>query len=680
MADITVSAAINSSGAVTGAATFRRALDTMRQGVATTGRTLSGLTSQLFSFQGAIAAAFGGLSAKGIVEASDSFIELKARLALVVQEGQTVEQLLGGIADAAGRARAPTLEMATLYQRNAGALQDMGRSSADGIRLAETLAKVTAISGASAQQASAGMMQLSQAIASGRFQGDEFRSVAENIPEVMRTLQRETGKTAGELRKLASEGKLTGEVLVNAMLNAAAEVDAKFATMPQTAGRAWQALTDGATRAFGEIAEKTKLSESWARAFDAIREAMSGPAFRDAATWLAESLGMIAGKVKWLAENVNEARVQYESWKRALQDSEFYQGITGALTALGNGYEWLKGKISGALDSLQAQAGATGPTPFEAMAADAAKYAEQLRIATQFRDGLFDDSSTPDAPKSTAPAKKLPIVFGSGVDEAEIKRKERLGIQLARNLDIERMRSELSLAEKANDQVKASALRAEIEIRGSITDEMRKLQPALAAQLEREILISEEIRRQEQLRKESIATAERFSDVMISGLEAMSREGASFKDALKQIGREMLQLINQILILEPLKKQLTSFMSGGTGGGGFDFGGALNAIGGAFSPGGAGLSLPSLSFAKSGGSAPLALPPLKSMSGAKTAAADSTPQQIVINISGDATDETVEKMRRVAQNEFAKASPGLIKRSAAEVRRMHVADKNFLRR
>ena len=69
--------------------------------------------------------------------------------------------------------------------------------------------------GASAQEASSAFLQLSQALGSGRLQGDEFRSIAEQVPGILKLVSQEMGVTVGELKKLGSEGAITSEILIN---------------------------------------------------------------------------------------------------------------------------------------------------------------------------------------------------------------------------------------------------------------------------------------------------------------------------------------------------------------------------------------------------------------------------------------------------------------------------------
>mgnify|MGYP003115847184 FL=1 len=73
------------------------------------------------------------------------------------------------------------------------------------------------LGGASAMEASNAFRQLAQALGSGRLAGDEFRSVSEQVPLILKPLADELNVSTGELKELAAQGKLTSEVVIRAL-------------------------------------------------------------------------------------------------------------------------------------------------------------------------------------------------------------------------------------------------------------------------------------------------------------------------------------------------------------------------------------------------------------------------------------------------------------------------------
>lgn len=73
------------------------------------------------------------------------------------------------------------------------------------------------LSGVSAEAANAAFLQLSQGLGSGTLQGDELRSVLEQMPAIAQAIAKEMDINVGSIKKFGSEGKITAEVIVRAL-------------------------------------------------------------------------------------------------------------------------------------------------------------------------------------------------------------------------------------------------------------------------------------------------------------------------------------------------------------------------------------------------------------------------------------------------------------------------------
>jgi len=83
------------------------------------------------------------------------------------------------------------------------------------------------------------MYQLTQAMAAGRLQGDEFRSIMENAPMLAQAISKYMNVSMGDLRKMSSEGLITAETIKNALVSASDETNKKFESIPKTFGALW---------------------------------------------------------------------------------------------------------------------------------------------------------------------------------------------------------------------------------------------------------------------------------------------------------------------------------------------------------------------------------------------------------------------------------------------------------
>lgn len=232
----------------------KQAQDRFMQSVRQSKSSADSLGSSIKKWAAGLAGAY--FTAQGIqsaIGASDTFISARARLSLIVDEGQSVDDLQARIHAAAQRARGDFIALTDNVARLGILASDAFSSSGEIVAFVETLQKAFTISGASTQEQAAAMYQLSQAMAAGRLQGDEFRSIMENAPMLTDAIAKYLGVTKGELRDLSSEGALTADVIKSALFSAADDINAKFAEMPMTFGAMFQKVKNEAFMAFAPV-------------------------------------------------------------------------------------------------------------------------------------------------------------------------------------------------------------------------------------------------------------------------------------------------------------------------------------------------------------------------------------------------------------------------------------------
>ena len=140
-----------------------------------------------------------------------------------------------------------------MYARLSRSTTQLALSQRDLLGVTETVSQALVVSGSTAQEASAAMIQLGQALASNRLQGDEFRSLSEQAPALTRAIAAELGITLGELRQFSRDGKLTTQVLVEALQGAAPKIAAAFERMEVSVSRRLQNLGTALTRFFDNL-------------------------------------------------------------------------------------------------------------------------------------------------------------------------------------------------------------------------------------------------------------------------------------------------------------------------------------------------------------------------------------------------------------------------------------------
>ena len=186
----------------------------------------------------------------GLIKSGDDYIQTMARLKTIEDGSKTGQELQDSIMAAAQRSRTGFGIMADSVAKLRSQAGEAFKSNDEAIAFAEQLNKLYKIGGASLEQQKAGNLQITQALASGVLRGDEFNSMMENAPLVAQKLARHLGVSVGQLRGMAKDGQLTGDILKSALLGSAVETNAEFAKMPMTFADMMTQVGNVATYAF----------------------------------------------------------------------------------------------------------------------------------------------------------------------------------------------------------------------------------------------------------------------------------------------------------------------------------------------------------------------------------------------------------------------------------------------
>ncbi|MCC6271122.1 MAG: tape measure protein, partial [Microbacteriaceae bacterium] len=193
------------------------------------------------------------------LEKLDAFRTLENQLRTVTSSEKQLNEVTSRLFDVATAARVPVEDLTRSFRRFDIALKDTGAGQKESLRITETIAKAMVLSGATSGEAASSLLQLSQAFNKGKLDGDEFRSVAENIPGILTELSNTMGIAKKSIFDASQKGKITIDVLRQTFARLAEQVDADFARMPKTIGQAFTQLTNSITRFFGAFDQQFKI-------------------------------------------------------------------------------------------------------------------------------------------------------------------------------------------------------------------------------------------------------------------------------------------------------------------------------------------------------------------------------------------------------------------------------------
>lgn len=238
--------ASSSNGAASGQDRLNRSMRSGASAADSLTRTVMGL-----------AAAYVGLrSAQKLINLSDTWTQTTARLDRMNDGAQTTPQVQDMIFNAAQRSRGDYQDTADMVAKLGTLAPDAFGSTAEVVAFAEQINKQFTLAGTSTQGAQAAMLQLTQAMSSGVLRGEELNSVLEQAPTITRAIAEYMGVTIGEMRELASEGKITADVVKAAIFSAAAETNAAFEAVPMTFSQAMTMVKNEGLNALRPVLEE----------------------------------------------------------------------------------------------------------------------------------------------------------------------------------------------------------------------------------------------------------------------------------------------------------------------------------------------------------------------------------------------------------------------------------------
>lgn len=279
----------------------------------------------------------------------DSLMSMRARIDNINDGMQTTDELMEKVYQSSMRSR-------SAYVDTAAVVAKLGLNAADAfgnfdeiVGFAETMNKAFVVSGASASEMQAGMYQLTQAMASGRLQGDEFRSISENAPMLANAIAKFTGKSRGELKQMSSDGEITADVIKKALTFAADDIEAKFKNMPITFMQSLTRMENKAIRFFSD--DLTSVSHVAAKGIMFVSENMYELAIASAyvgtvaAAYFAPALYSAAGAAWTAAAGFAAANwpllvgvgILFALAGAMLEFPELAGTVAGAFAAMGSG-------------------------------------------------------------------------------------------------------------------------------------------------------------------------------------------------------------------------------------------------------------------------------------------------------------------------------------------------------
>ncbi len=314
------------------------------------------LQTSLNKIAGAIAASIVVDWGRAFIVAADNMSQLNARIERLTGSAATASQTMQSLMRISSATGGSLQDTAKLWETLSTALRDTGATNGQIIQLTETLQKIGRIGGSSSEEMANALRQFGQSISSGTVRAEEFNSILEQMPELVRQIATGMGVGVGELRQMMLDGKLSAEDALNAIQKQTGAVNAEFEKLPRTLSQANTALTNSFLTMVDNVNQATGASNGMVLVIDS----------------LAVAIGRLTGQAATASQQIADLRSEAEMYaKRARTWSWLgfgdWQKENEEKSAQLTAEAWEKASRAG-WDAVQKTAAATKPIEIKATA------------------------------------------------------------------------------------------------------------------------------------------------------------------------------------------------------------------------------------------------------------------------------------------------------------------------
>lgn len=288
----------------TNTAQMKRSMRGVEMAANDVSRQVTSLRRTFVGLGTAIAAVGVGVAVRDYARMADTMSLLRSRLRLVTDSTEELSRTQARLFEISQQTRTGLEATSTLFQRVARSRNELGKSTEDILKFTQTIQQLTVTSGASAQEATAAVIQLSQGLASGQVRGEELRSVMEQLPAVAQAAAAGLNMTLGEFREASLSGEVSARQFFDAIIKGSEQAAADFQRVERTAGQAFTQLQNEFLRAVDGSNQASGATKAFVEGIDAVRDAVGSAGFQEGLANIAKAAAEVARNLDAVTEAV----------------------------------------------------------------------------------------------------------------------------------------------------------------------------------------------------------------------------------------------------------------------------------------------------------------------------------------------------------------------------------------
>ena len=239
-------------------------------GMKNAGGSANSLKTSLTALAGAISISLVMEWGKTFLTVADNMTQLQARIARLSTDAAAAKQTFSDLTAIASRTGASLSDTTKLWESLTSSLKEAGATNAQVLNLTDTLQKIGRIGGSSTEEMANALRQFGQSIASGTIRAEEFNSILDQMPELVRQIATGLGMSMGQLRQAMLEGKLTAQDALNAIQDRTGAVNAEFSRLPRSLSQATGSLETSFAKLVVAINDATGASSTAVQIVDKL--------------------------------------------------------------------------------------------------------------------------------------------------------------------------------------------------------------------------------------------------------------------------------------------------------------------------------------------------------------------------------------------------------------------------
>ncbi|EOE3463309.1 tape measure protein [Citrobacter freundii] len=251
-----------------------KSLDSIGNSATTAAKKMDELQTNINRVAGAIAASLVVDWGKAFLVAADNMSQLNSRIERLTGSAASASQTMQTLMNISSATGGSLQDTQKLWESLSTALKDTGATNGQVLQLTETLQKIGRIGGSSSEEMANALRQFGQSISSGTVRAEEFNSILEQMPELVRQIATGMGVGVGDLRQMMLDGKLSAEDALNAIQKQTGSVNAEFEKLPRTLSQANTALTNSFLSMIDSVNQATGASSGLVAIIDSMTAAL----------------------------------------------------------------------------------------------------------------------------------------------------------------------------------------------------------------------------------------------------------------------------------------------------------------------------------------------------------------------------------------------------------------------